>query len=909
MNRTEFYSEERKLVKSQSEEEILSPSEDQEYGESVAQTLVKPLAESRLPQAGPSTRPLDQQSDLTPSDIPLALSPQSEESDMSSVTQPSFKARAPKNIWSPGSTTTSSSSDSTSTTIPATTASATQTTPTKTDAKASTLPHGFRTVDFPHLDRDTSMLNINTSLPGSSIENNLVSPSSASETSVETGKQLGHISPPPSPLQRYWTLPRQVASTSKDDYVKQVVTDKAPPPEAKFLYETPSTKYYTLPTSVTERSATTIPAPPKFDGIGPVDGSGIPLTLRTGVKEEFREDWYKTMFKRLHKVDEPKTERDEPLRIKYKPHKPGAIVYSCRSLFKCFYILRSLSDYRFNAKYFEEDDRNRVTPRNIADYEPGHSSISLREKQMAEDSEKEAQDSHEKHKRSSGGVPYHPNCVFNALTSTNGYESDSSYIIKKKEPKSAPTPASRSTYCAVQRGDIDIPISGLQKPAPQPRSHKGTHVNNICLCLHKNAHLILVGPSPPLRAFDQLSTHYSQVPPPQRPPSPQILSDKAIDDWQRKMNADFNDIYQALQKKQTIAETNLETLPRKNNAVNDAAVNKETVTKSKHKFEEDQVNIHYKSPIQQLVKDSILNDEDLVKRQREQMRRFYESELERRHLKESQNNAQRRHHFTPKQDHIVHLDRYQRAYIEKDSSQLQQNLLARVIFDFHALSPRELSIKKGDIVIVHRPVNHNWVEVEDSQSGLKGLVPKNYLDFDREGSAKAKYDFDAKTPVEISLKKSEMVKLLRKVDDNWYEGINSKGEIGIFPCSYVETLKPPLYLQLNNNYSYRPTSPPLQQYSRSLSPPVCPPSPSRPMNGTTVYKEQLPASSSSSSGKQQKLYRVLYPYKPQQADELELLAGDILTVTMQCDDGWYLGHSTLTGQYGTFPGNYVELLM
>lgn len=47
------------------------------------------------------------------------------------------------------------------------------------------------------------------------------------------------------------------------------------------------------------------------------------------------------------------------------------------------------------------------------------------------------------------------------------------------------------------------------------------------------------------------------------------------------------------------------------------------------------------------------------------------------------------------------------------------HLLARVLFDFHALSSREISAKKGDIVIIHRPVNHHWVEVEDSQSGLK----------------------------------------------------------------------------------------------------------------------------------------------------------------------------------------------
>ena len=55
-----------------------------------------------------------------------------------------------------------------------------------------------------------------------------------------------------------------------------------------------------------------------------------------------------------------------------------------------------------------------------------------------------------------------------------------------------------------------------------------------------------------------------------------------------------------------------------------------------------------------------------------------------------------------------------------------------------------------------------------------------------------------------------------------------------------------------------------------------------------------------------RIYRVLYPYKPQQIDELELQYGDLLTVTIQCDDGWFLGRSTLTGKFGTFPGNYVE---
>lgn len=51
-----------------------------------------------------------------------------------------------------------------------------------------------------------------------------------------------------------------------------------------------------------------------------------------------------------------------------------------------------------------------------------------------------------------------------------------------------------------------------------------------------------------------------------------------------------------------------------------------------------------------------------------------------------------------------------------DSARLK---VARVLYDFYALAARELSVKKGDLVVVHRPIDHNWVEVEDSQSGLK----------------------------------------------------------------------------------------------------------------------------------------------------------------------------------------------
>ncbi|NP_001371379.1 sorbin and SH3 domain-containing protein 1 isoform 29 [Homo sapiens] len=55
-------------------------------------------------------------------------------------------------------------------------------------------------------------------------------------------------------------------------------------------------------------------------------------------------------------------------------------------------------------------------------------------------------------------------------------------------------------------------------------------------------------------------------------------------------------------------------------------------------------------------------------------------------------------------------------------------------------------------------------------------------------------------------------------------------------------------------------------------------------------------------------YQALYSYIPQNDDELELRDGDIVDVMEKCDDGWFVGTSRRTKQFGTFPGNYVKPL-
>ncbi|KAL7018450.1 hypothetical protein ACKWTF_010758 [Chironomus riparius] len=54
----------------------------------------------------------------------------------------------------------------------------------------------------------------------------------------------------------------------------------------------------------------------------------------------------------------------------------------------------------------------------------------------------------------------------------------------------------------------------------------------------------------------------------------------------------------------------------------------------------------------------------------------------------------------------------------------------------------------------------------------------------------ALYDFDAENPGELSFKENDTLRLLSRVDDNWYEGMLSSGRTGYIPMSYVQVKIP-----------------------------------------------------------------------------------------------------------------------
>ncbi|XP_055055898.2 sorting nexin-18a [Misgurnus anguillicaudatus] len=68
--------------------------------------------------------------------------------------------------------------------------------------------------------------------------------------------------------------------------------------------------------------------------------------------------------------------------------------------------------------------------------------------------------------------------------------------------------------------------------------------------------------------------------------------------------------------------------------------------------------------------------------------------------------------------------------------------------------------------------------------------------------ARALYDFNSENTGEITLKENEIVNIYSEQDiEGWLEGMNSRGERGLFPASYVEILRNDNVLSLNNNSS------------------------------------------------------------------------------------------------------------
>uniref|UniRef100_A0A8C3VUL2 Sorbin and SH3 domain containing 2 n=1 Tax=Catagonus wagneri TaxID=51154 RepID=A0A8C3VUL2_9CETA len=239
----------------------------------------------------------------------------------------------------------------------------------------------------------------------------------------------------------------------------------------------------------------------------------------------------------------------------------------------------------------------------------------------------------------------------------------------------------------------------------------------------------------------------------------------------------------------------------------------------------------------------------------------------------------------------------------------KEKLPAKAVYDFKAQTSKELSFKKGDTVYILRKIDQNWYEGE--HHGRVGIFPISYVEkltppekaqparppppaqLGEIGEAVAKYNFSADTNVELSLRKGDRVILLKRVDQNWYEGkIPGTNRQGIFPVSYVEVVKK----NTTKGAEDYPDPPIPHSYSSDR------------IHSLSTNKPQRPVFTHENIQGGGEPFQALYNYTPRNEDELELRESDVIDVMEKCDDGWFVGTSRRTKFFGTFPGNYVKRL-
>ncbi|KAL1788903.1 sorbin and SH3 domain-containing protein 1 isoform X9 [Sigmodon hispidus] len=340
------------------------------------------------------------------------------------------------------------------------------------------------------------------------------------------------------------------------------------------------------------------------------------------------------------------------------------------------------------------------------------------------------------------------------------------------------------------------------------------------------------------------------------------------------------------------------------------------------------------SPRHFIPADYLESTEDFIRRRHDDKEKLLADQRRLKREQEEADIAARRHTgVIPTHHQFITNERFGDLLNIDDTAKRKSGLEmrpARAKFDFRAQTLKELPLQKGDIVYIYKQIDQNWYEGE--HHGRVGIFPRTYIELlppaekaqPRKlapvqvleyGEAIAKFNFNGDTQVEMSFRKGERITLLRQVDENWYEGrIPGTSRQGIFPITYVEVLKRPLvknpvdYIDLP--YSSSPSrsataSPQPSHHSLSAGPDLT----ESEKNYVQPQAQQRRVTPDRSQTSQDLCsYQALYSYVPQNDDELELRDGDIVDVMEKCDDGWFVGTSRRTRQFGTFPGNYVKPL-
>ncbi|XP_047571187.1 sorbin and SH3 domain-containing protein 2 isoform X6 [Lutra lutra] len=674
-----------------------------------------------------------------------------------------------------------------------------------------------------------------------SVRPNLQEKKSPTQSQITVNGNSGGAVSPMSYYQRpfspsAYSLPGSLNSSIIMQHGRSLDSAESYPQHAQSLDGTMGSSIPLYRSSEEEKRVTVIKAP-HYPGIGPVDESGIPTAIRTTVDRP--KDWYKTMFKQIHKVHKPDDDTD----MYNTPYTYNAGLYNSPYSAQSHpaaktQTYRPLSkSHSDNGTDVFKDASSPVPPPHVP---PPVPPLRPRDRSSTEKHDWDPPD----RKVDTRKFRSEPRSIFE-------YEPGKSSILQHERPPPLPT-----TLTPVPKEPGRKPLSvsrdGEVTGSPSPPPRTGLPIPSPCTPT-------LSPTLPPKKALDYVRDHSSGV------SNEASLYQSSID--------------RSLERPTSSASMASDF--RKRRKSEPAVGQPRGLDPSASRTSPGRADLP--GPGGPVTKSFISSSPPSPSRAKD--------------------------HESPRSYASTMTDLGRSAPRERRGTPEKEKLPAKAVYDFKAQTSKELSFKKGDTVYILRKIDQNWYEGE--HHGRVGIFPISYVEKlippekaqparppppaqpGEIGEALAKYNFSADTNVELSLRKGDRVILLKRVDQNWYEGrIPGTSRQGIFPVSYVEVIKKNPTAGADDY----PDPPMPHSYSSDR------------IHSLSSNKPQRPVFTHENIQGGGEPFQALYNYTPRNEDELELRESDVIDVMEKCDDGWFVGTSRRTKFFGTFPGNYVKRL-
>ncbi|XP_063444227.1 uncharacterized protein LOC134724854 isoform X5 [Mytilus trossulus] len=465
-------------------------------------------------------------------------------------------------------------------------------------------------------------------------------------------------------------------------------------------------------------------------------------------------------------------------------------------------------------------EKYRCQPRSIVDYEPGFSSLAFQEAKTGPGRYRSYSENSptERKKKTDGtkGAVHNPPIDKPGQFSRYTENAHTRLAAGAGDNNSDEAANQADLYKLVQQGG-DIPIRGLQKPGPDKSGKKPQQHQQQQSPLSPLPPKVPPPPklSPGQQPIIKSSTSYNQLYSKfesqgnsytnrfgNDPPAPPVRSGN----YHEPPNPPVRKIKSAPVSKLRI-RSNLSAAEQLGIKSSSPKLNGVDFDEDAFKFQTSDVR---RSPTERVQR----RREDEEEYRRKRLEQIYEEERRRKIEQEKADLEARKHSDFFTQE--IYMDAAQKSPIPADRFEepisgyntvpadrrrgFKIHGKAKAVYNFNAQNPRELSFRKGDIIYLLRQIDKNWFEGE--RYGRSGLFPVNYVEVltsieeahtaaqQAEGQARVRYNFTAQTGVELTLRKGDIVTLLRSVDENWYEGRVGNKQ-GIFPRSYIEVIFDP----------------------------------------------------------------------------------------------------------------------